>query len=205
MSDRYSLQTAYDLRTSGDVAEFYAGWAEDYEDELARNRYATPQRCAAALAPHVEDRTRPIIDLGCGTGLSGVALREAGFSTLDGCDLSEEMLAHARAKGIYRDLCTADLTAQLPMPTGAYAHAAAVGCLSPEYMPVTVVDEILKALAPRGCLVFSVNDHAAADGMMAGRIMELCDSGWAELLHRSYGDHLPGIGLNSTVFVLRRR
>ena len=202
---RYSLENAYGLRSSDDVAEFYGGWAEGYEDELAGNGYATPLRCAAALAERADDASRPIIDLGCGTGLSGLALRDAGFTTIDGCDLSEEMLERARKKGVYRELVAADLTAALPMPAGAYAHAAAVGCLSPEYMPVTVLDDILKALAPRGCLVFSLNDHAAADGTMLGRIMELCDAGGAELLHRSYGEHLPGIGLSSTVFVLRRR
>ncbi|HUF57853.1 MAG TPA: methyltransferase domain-containing protein [Thermohalobaculum sp.] len=203
--DRYSLQNAYGLRSSDDVAEFYGGWARDYEDELAENGYATPLRCATALADRVEDPGRPIIDLGCGTGLSGLALRDAGFTTIDGCDLSEEMLARAREKDVYRELVAADLAAALPMPAGAYAHAAAVGCLSPEYMPVTVLDDILGALAPRGCLVFSLNDHAAADGTMRGRICELCDAGAAELLHRSYGEHLPGIGLASTVFVLRRR
>ena len=202
---RYSLRNAYDLRSSDDIAEFYGGWAEGYEGELAEAGYATPRRCAAALARHVEDRARPIIDLGCGTGLSGHALREAGFSAIDGCDLSEEMLARAHDKGVYRELAVADLTEALPMPPGAYAHAAAVGCLSPEYMPVTVLDDILGALAPGGCLVFSLNDHAAADGTMMGRIMELCDAGGADLLHRRHGEHLPGIGLSSTVFVLRRR
>ena len=202
---RYSLENAYGLRSSDDVAEFYGGWAGNYEDELKESGYATPLRCAAALAERVEDRDRPIIDLGCGTGLSGLALRDAGFTTIDGCDLSEEMLSRAREKGVYRELAVADLSADLPMPPGAYAHAAAVGCLSPEYMPVTVLDDILKALAPKGCLVFSLNDHAAADGTMMGRICELCDAGGAELLHRSHGRHLPGIGLASTVFVLRRR
>lgn len=205
MPKEYSLKTAYHLRTSEDISEFYGGWAEGYEDEVAGAGYITPQRCAEALAAHVGDRDRPMMDLGCGTGLSGLALKAAGFTCIDGYDLSEEMLTRADGKGVYRDTQIADLSKPLDIETGAYANAAAIGCLSPEYLPVTVLDEILKKLPKGGCLVFSLNDHAAGDGTMVGRVNCLVDCGFAQLLHREYGEHLPGIGLKSTVFVLQRR
>lgn len=205
MTKEYSLKTAYDLRTSEDISEFYDGWAKGYEDEVGENGYITPRRCAEALAAHAADKDRPIMDLGCGTGLSGLALKAAGFTVIDGYDLSEEMLTRADDKDVYRDTQIADLSKPLDIETGAYANAAAIGCLSPEYMPVTVLDEILKKLPKGGCLVFSLNDHAAEDGTMVGRINALIDCGFAQLLHREYGEHLPGIGLKSTVFVLQKR
>ncbi|MEM6680596.1 MAG: methyltransferase domain-containing protein, partial [Pseudomonadota bacterium] len=140
-----------------------------------------------------------------GTGLSGVALTAAGFSTIDGFDLSDEMLALAEQKKAYRSLAPLDLSGPLPFADESFANAAAIGVIAPELMPMTVIDEMLRVLPSGGCLVFSANDHAAADGRIAGRIMELTDCGYAELLFSEYGEHLPELELQSTVTVLRRR
>ncbi|MEM1383356.1 MAG: methyltransferase domain-containing protein [Pseudomonadota bacterium] len=201
----YSLKTAYKIATPEEAASFYDGWAATYDAELTKNGYATPRRCAEALAQFVGDKAAPIMDLGCGTGLSGLALRAVGFSAIDGFDISPEMLAKAAGLGAYRSVAVANLAEPLAVAEGVYANAASIGCLSPEYLPVTVLDEILSKLPAGGCLVFSLNDHAAADGTMEGRVMELTDSGYAECLHRDYGEHIPGTGLQSTVYVLRRR
>lgn len=203
--DGVGLKHAYKIRSPDEAEGFYDKWAAGYEDEVAENGYVTPRRCAEALAKHGAMPWAPIMDLACGTGLSGLALAGAGFECIDGFDLSEEMLAKAREKGVYRDLATADLSQPLAMPDATYQNAAAIGCISPEYMPPTVLDEILGKLPSGGCLAFSVNDHAASDGTIQGRINDLVDCGYAELLMSEYGDHLPGIGLNATVYVLRRR
>jgi predicted TPR repeat methyltransferase len=199
------LAGAYDLASPQEAREHYDAWAQGYDAEVAANAYITPERCAGALAGFATDRAAPLADFGCGTGLSGEALAAAGFTAIDGFDLSEEMLAEARGKGVYRDLATADLSQPLPIADGAYANAAAIGVITPTLMPVTVLDEILRILAPGGCFVFSVNDHAAEDGTLRGRIMELTDCGYAELLFAEHGPHLPEIGLEATVYVLRRR
>ena len=199
------LKTVYTIKGPEEATDFYDRWAEAYDREVAENGYVTPQRCAEALAAHAGDKTAPLMDLACGTGLSGLAFRAAGFTCLDGYDISEGMLEKARATGAYRHLATADLSQPLEIAEGAYTHAAIVGAMSPEYMPATVLDDVLSKLPSGGCFVFSVNDHAAQDGTIAGRIMELVDTGYAELLFSEYGDHLPSIGLRATVYVLRRR
>ncbi|HSF96410.1 MAG TPA: methyltransferase domain-containing protein [Thermohalobaculum sp.] len=199
------LAGVYAVSTPEQAQEFYADWAGDYDDEIARNGYATPQRCAAALAAHAQAPWAPLMDMGCGTGISGLALREAGFECLDGYDFSQQMLDRAAEKGIYRNLAIADMSKPLEIEPGVYQNAAAVGCVTPEYMPVTVLDEMLSKLPAGGCLVFSVNDRSAADGSIVGRINTLVDSGAADLVFKEYGDHLPAIGLKSTVYVLRKR
>lgn len=199
------LAGAYRIESPEDARPFYDDWAVRYEAEVAENGYVTPKRCAEALAAHVADKTAPLMDLGCGTGLSGLALRAAGFTTIDGFDLSEGMLEQARGKRIYRALALADLSQPLEIASDIYANAAAIGCITPEYMPPTVLDAILARLPSLGCLAFSVNDHAAADGTIVGRIHDLVDTGYAELLVAEYGPHLPEIDLKATVYVLRRR
>ncbi len=199
------LKAVYGIEGADAAQKYYDDWAPGYDAEVAENGYVTPQRCAEALKAHATLPWAPVMDLACGTGLSGLALKAAGFECLDGFDISEEMLERAREKGVYRELGLADLSKPLEIPEGTYQNAAAVGCISPEYMPPTVLDEILGKLPSGGCFVFSVNDHAAEDGSIVGRIHELVDCGWAEFLFREYGEHLPGIEMRSTVYVLRRR
>ena len=44
--------------------------------------------CAEALVRYCEGGQRPVLDFGCGTGLSGQALRAVGFEVIDGVDWS---------------------------------------------------------------------------------------------------------------------
>ncbi|MEO0999797.1 MAG: methyltransferase domain-containing protein, partial [Pseudomonadota bacterium] len=166
--------------------------------------YASPRRCAEALAEFVEDKSAPVLDIGCGTGLSGAAFRAAGFETLDGLDLSAEMLAQAEARGIYRRLTQVTLEDPLPIPPGAYATIAAVGVFSPSHAPAETIDRVLEILPSGGHFVFTLNDHAMAEGSYTFRLREICDAGVAFQMFEEYGEHLPGEGLKSTVYVLRK-
>lgn len=64
--------------------------------------WSAPGLCAGLLGEHLADRESEILDVGAGTGLVGLALRELGYSRVDGFDLSPERLDQARVKGAYR-------------------------------------------------------------------------------------------------------
>ena len=198
------LDGAYTLDSREATKKFYDAWAETYEAEVAENGYVTPERCATALANFVTDKSAPILDIGCGTGFSGLALRSAGFEVLDGSDFSPEMLRQAEAKGIYRALVNTDLEDPFPFEPGAYAHVAAIGVLNPGHAPASTLDQVLKLLGRGGKFVFSLNDHALADNTYAARINEYVDAGSATLLFSQYGDHLPKKNLKSNVYVLQK-
>lgn len=202
---RKFLTSAYDLNSVDEARRHYDDWAASYDAELAENRYATPARCAAALARFAPDLAAPVLDIGCGTGLSGVALSEAGFSAIDGTDLSAEMLERAKHRGVYRRLFAGDLTRPLPVEPGAYAAMAAVGVVNPGHAPPETVDAVLSLLPASGVFVFSLNDHALAEPGFAAKVDAVVARGTAECVFREHGPHLPGIGLEATVFVLRRR
>ena len=204
-SDEGFLERAYDLEDAEATKALYKDWAASYEAEVRANGYATPARCAEALAGLVADKAAPLLDLGCGTGLSGEALRAAGFATIDGTDFSAEMLAHARDKpGLYRRLVRGDLSTPLPAKPGDYAHIAAVGVFSPGHGPPEMIDRVMAVLPPGGCFVFSLNDHALADPDYEGRLRAVVEAGTAELAFRDYGDHLPKQNLKAAVYVLRK-
>lgn len=198
------LDRAYD-DDAPDPQAFYADWAKTYEDEMGENGYATPPRCAAALAEFAADTSAPVIDIGCGTGLSGAALRAAGFAVVDGWDPSLEMINLAKPKGIYRAVVQTDPAAPFEADMGTYANAMAAGVLSPGLAPPESLDQVLEFLPVGGCFAFSLNDHAMEDGAHAGRINELLEACVCDLMFREYGEHMPGNDMKSWVYVLKKR
>ena len=96
-----------------------------------------------------------MLDLGCGTGLSGAAL--APFARrLEGLDLSPRMLAEARKRGLYDALHEADLLDWLPGRPGAFGLIAAADVLNYLGDLGPALAAIAGALAPDGVAAFSV-------------------------------------------------
>ncbi|WP_317054633.1 class I SAM-dependent DNA methyltransferase [Roseovarius rhodophyticola] len=122
------LDEAYHLDSPEDTQALYKDWAASYDAEVGENGYATPGRLAEALAQHV-DTSAPILDFGCGTGLSGLALKLAGFKVIDGMDPNPEMLVLAKPKGVYRTLTEIDVADPNPISQGSYATIAAIGVI----------------------------------------------------------------------------
>ncbi|MEM9063159.1 MAG: methyltransferase domain-containing protein [Pseudomonadota bacterium] len=205
MANKSFLDSAYELEDLESTRAFYADWAETYDAEVKSNGYVTPQRCAKALSEAVSDLAAPLLDIGCGTGLSGIALRDAGFTTVDGTDLSQEMIDIATHRGdIYRELFLGLARDPLPIPAGEYVNAAAIGVFSPGHAPPETMDTVMGFLPRGGCFVFSMNDHALEDPSYVAKIEQVVADRVVEQVFREHGPHLPGIGLQSTVVVLRK-
>ncbi len=200
---REFLTDVYDLETQAETDEYYSAWAATYDEEIVGNGYRSPRRAAQALARFVPLDT-PILDVGCGTGLSGAALAAAGFTDVSGCDVNGEMLAQARAAGVYRELRLADLDDQFPFPPGTYGAIAAIGVIGRGAGPASLLGEVVEALAPGGHFVFTFNDLALADPEFSGALDDVITSGAAEQVFSERGPHFDALNSSSTVFVLRR-
>ncbi|MFN3211366.1 MAG: class I SAM-dependent DNA methyltransferase, partial [Roseovarius sp.] len=157
------LDKVYDAGDPEETRALYDAWAASYDTEIAANGYATPGRVADALFRFNKSPEAPVLDYGCGTGLSGLALKLAGFPTIDGMDPSHEMLDGARRKGVYRSLIPLDLGDPAPIPAGIYGAITCIGVIGTGAAPATTLHIVLRALPPAGLLGFSLNDHALAD------------------------------------------
>jgi len=69
-----------------------------------------------------------ILDIGCGTGLAGVGLKERA-ARLVGIDLSPEMIGFAEARGIYDQLEIAEITEWLEKAQAQFDLIVACDCL----------------------------------------------------------------------------
>ena len=198
------LGTAYDLETGEQTLDHYQRWAETYDQEVGvDNGYAQPARCAATLAG-VADPCSHVLDVGCGTGLSGLALRDSGFTRLDGCDFSPPMLERAAETGVYRQLFEADLNAGLDIDGDAYDHAVAVGVFSFGHIRSDALREVLRVVRPGGAVVVGVNDHFWEVGELAAELDAIEADGLASVASREHGEHLPGAAIMGWVIVLVR-
>ena len=189
---------------SADLRPFYAQWAPSYDQEVGENGYVTPLRIAEALARHVKDLSIPILDYGCGTGVSGQAFQEAGFLTIDGVDISAEMLEVAAQKKIYRHLEVFAPETGPNVKLGAYQIIAAVGVIGAGAAPLAILDKMMALLAPKGLLVFSFNDHTLEDPAYDGLVEDYVNQGQAVLHLKEYGDHLPKQKINSNIYILEK-
>jgi predicted TPR repeat methyltransferase len=140
------------------VRDLFDAYAPRFDADLeGRLGYRTPALLAALLARQgvAADGSRRVLDLGCGTGLSGVALRPFA-RRLTGLDLSPRMLAEAARRGIYDALEEADLLAWLPGRPGAFDLVAAADVLNYLGDLAPALGAIRGALAEGGIAAFSI-------------------------------------------------
>ena len=89
------------------VQGLFDGYAQGFEDHLLQVlRYQAPQRLLEGLGD--SHRFARALDLGCGTGLCGVLLRDR-VDRLVGVDLSANMVRQARLRNVYDEVLEADL------------------------------------------------------------------------------------------------
>jgi predicted TPR repeat methyltransferase len=198
------LRAVYDLESQAETDAYYTAWAATYDEELTRNGYRSPQRCAEALARFVGLDTA-VLDVGCGTGISGAALAEVGYTNIAGHDVNAEMLERAKARNIYRELWVADKDDPFPFEPGSYGALAAIGVIGVGAAPASLLGEALGALASGGHLVFSYNDHARETAEFADALTEAVASGTAEEVFAERGPHFEALDSSSTVYVLRKK
>lgn len=198
------LKKAYSHGGAEEATAFYDEWANTYDGELTESGYVTPDRCARALAEACETLDAPVLDLGCGTGLSGRALVKQGFTTIDGWDPSSQMLRRAETRHVYRVLRQIEPEAALHFRDGAYGAVNVAGALGPSLAPPETFDQVLDCLPSGGLMSFSLNDHAIAEGSHVNRLTSLAESGAAEIVFKEYGEHIPATGLKAWIYVIRK-
>ncbi len=181
----------------------YADWADTYDADVAARGYMTPDRLAAAVAAFARpDAT--ILDFGCGTGIGGMALTKAGFQTIDGTDVTPQMLSKAEELGIYRKLWHA-APGELSFGKGAYDVIVAVGVISLGAAPPETLAPVVAKLNPGQILALSFNDPTIADDSYANALAVEVGAGHAEVIFREHGPHLTDVDMGADVIVLRRR
>lgn len=166
----------------------FDGFAGRFDEHLGGLGYRVPQAAALVLA-----RLRPpparldTLDLGCGTGLSGLAVASMS-RRLVGVDLSAGMLAESRARGCYQELFQADVVdwAKAAQPA-QFDLVLATDVL----IYLGALDALFAAIArlarPRALFAFSLELSADRDWRLQESGRYAHSAAYAERLAREHG------------------
>jgi SAM-dependent methyltransferase len=140
------------------LLDIYQKWAvlydKDNDDELGTvsqpNSVQTFQR-------YVKDKSKYIIDVGCGTGLVGLQLKKLGYKNFDGVDISQEMIDIAIDRG-YASVFLGNLNETLPIEGDQYEAAICVGVFTHGHVGPSRLEELTRIVKPGGILCFTVNE-----------------------------------------------
>lgn len=168
------LAAAYSLDGPDANRALYARWAATYDTGfIVDSGYRYHEQVARVFAAHCLDGIVPneaVVDVGCGTGLAGQALRQHRELIVDGIDISPEMLQQAAGKRhhgepVYRRLIEADLTQPLPIDDHSYAGALSVGTFTHGHVGPEALYELLRIIRPGGRAAIGINAaHFTAAG-----------------------------------------
>ena len=202
--DQDSGDGLWQRHTVEETQKIYAEWADSYDKDVADWGYATPGRIAMALRLSGANSEKPVLDFGCGTGLSGTALKAAGFSQIDGTDINPEMLKKARERGIYQHLWQSEPGSLEHVKFGNYPIIVATGVISLGAAPPETLDMLLDILPPGGLIAFSYNQATLQDRAYTDQLDIAVLAPDIEMVFEEDGPHLPAKNMTSTVYVLRR-
>jgi len=163
------LGAVYDAGSPEEIARLYDGWAATYDAEMAIAGYRHPTIGVALLARHLPAGSTPVLDAGCGTGVAGSWPGILGYPRVAGLDISEGMLAVARARGGYAALHRAALGGKLAFGDGHFAGIIAAGVFTTGHVGAEALPELARITRPGGIMVLTVKT-TLWDGSVAAAI-----------------------------------
>ena len=171
------LAEAYNLPDEQSMQQFYARWAEEYDNQMINLQYLSPVKIADKLMANLADKDARILDIGCGTGLTVRKLHESGYHNLYGIDLSPDMVRVAGSRGFYQGLCAGDVTEPLPYETGFFHGVISSGTFTHGHVGPEPLAEIARILSSDGILACTVHQDLWQARGFEQRFAELESSG----------------------------
>jgi len=182
-----ALESVYSARDPREVSAAYAAWAASYDKETAELGYLLAFLISAWVARYVPAGEGPLLDAGCGTGLTGPQLKALGYGAVAGLDLSDEMLKIAAGRGSYSELKKGTLGESLPWPDGHFRAFFSTGVFTMGHAPAAGLRDLVRITKKGGHAIFTVRDQvfdsggfqAVFDGMdAAGKWRPVGQSPW---------------------------
>jgi len=131
------------------VQEGYKEWVQTYEDTVLNEM---DLRLLAKIHSVAWNQVQLAADLACGTGRIGTWLKQRGVQSLDGVDVTAEMVEVARAKGVYQQLLISNML-DSALETARYDLVTVV--LADEHLPDVrpLYREVARITRPQGYFV----------------------------------------------------
>lgn len=146
------------------VRSLFDQYASGFDSHLrGKLNYCAPELLKFAIIRSGQGSFNGALDLGCGTGLCGEAVKPL-VQHLTGIDLSPNMIGMARAKGIYDHLVTSSITGFLSAKPPACFDLILAADVLVYFGALTEVFELVHhCLKPQGLFAFTLQKAESAD------------------------------------------
>jgi len=154
-----NLLGVYKSQNEDELIGAYKDWALVYDkdnDDLLGT--VSQPNSVKIFHEYLKDTKLKIIDVGCGTGLVGLELKNLGFSNFDGIDISQEMIDIAQDRG-YNSLFLGNLNKSLPIGSNSYDAALCVGVFTHGHVGPERFSELVRVVKPEGIICFTINEN----------------------------------------------
>ena len=191
-----------------DCRDMYDEWAKTYDADLLgeTQEYVAPVLTAKTVMSANGNVAGKILDAGCGTGLAGMALQREGAKTIDGLDISPEMLKLAEKTGAYRSLEVANLNQEIPKPDNAYDIVTCVGTFTQGHVkPSPALKEFVRVTKSDGIVVATIRSDIWESDGYAAEVERLKESGLVDVVGAEDADYRKGVGVKARMLILRKR
>jgi predicted TPR repeat methyltransferase len=159
-----ALDSVYTASDPAALAKAYADWAATYDGETAALGYLLPFLIAAWVTRYVAQGDGPLLDAGCGTGLTGPQLKALGYRDIVGLDLSDEMLKIAEGRHSYTELRRGTLGERLPWPDRHFRAFFSTGVFTMGHAPAAGLRDLVRITKQGGHAIFTVRDRVFDSG-----------------------------------------
>ena len=164
-------------RAENNLFPFYDKKAAWYEKDVKEAGYKdTTDYCANTLRQYLQEHIKgksldqfEVLDLGCGSGLTGVSLNQSGFKQVDGVDPSQGMREFAKKHNVYRSVVDGIITEteKLSFPDAQYDGVLCCGCFTAGHIVLKDgLQEILRVLKKDGIAVYTVSYNMGLVGIL---------------------------------------
>jgi len=178
---------------SATVEHAYDTFAEtgSYDETFDEWGYVGPETAAAILKNFVPRQSR-ILDAACGSGLTGTALRNLGYSHIEGVDISAKLLELADRTGAYDRVERVDMqTFPLPFGDDEFDAVNFIGALT-YFETNEILRELCRIVHRGGYIVFSQRDDIMRSQDYGEQLEELERDGlWKRIFGTEPMPYLP--------------
>lgn len=176
----------------------YDKWAQTYEDYVTSLDYKGPGNLANELYDYINlnkiaDPT--ILDFGCGTGLLGkeISLKLANqIFSLDGIDISEEMIRICKSKNIYNNIWKKNLFNESIPKINQYDVIISCGVFLEGHVSFEMINILLNYTKQSGILIFTLRE-SFKEKNLEEYIKYISLNPRLDIQHECYLEYLPNV------------
>ena len=133
------------------------------------------KKCTSIFEKYISGKHLAILDVACGTGITGQHLRSLGYTNIDGVDWSISMLNKAKEKNVYENVKQGRITKteSLDCPSNGYDGIICMGGIARNaILTEYALRGFIRISKPGGIVLYTLNAEGISFMKEHGEVMQ---------------------------------